>query len=174
MRSVAFVALGSVLLVLQAALGVLAPLGPWAPNPVLPIVMFLGVANDVPLVRGALASFALGYLLDSFSGSAMGLATFVMVACFLIARGAGLNLFMRGPALQGLTTFVFGLASGGAMLALRAIFEAPAPFPLDTVGHTALTLVAGAAITGLAGPPIFLLVRRIDGLVTRRREETPA
>jgi rod shape-determining protein MreD len=174
MRSAAFVLLGFLLLVVQAAVAVLMPLGEWAPNLVLPIVIFLGVANDVHVVKGALLSFVLGYLLDSFCGSAMGLSTFVIVACFLIARGAGLNLFMRGPALQGLTCFVFALIAGGGLLALRAIFEPPAPFPLDSATHTITSLVAGAASTAVAAPVIFALVRRIDGLVTRRREETPA
>lgn len=174
MRSAAFVLLGFSLLVVQAAVGVLLPLTEWAPNPILPIVIFLGVANDVHVVKGALLAFVLGYLLDSFSGSPMGLSTFVMVASFLIARGAGLNLFMRGPALQGLTTFVFSLIAGGCVLALRAIFEPPAPFPLDSATHTVVSLVAGAATTAVLGPPIFALVRRLDGLVTRRREETPA
>ncbi|MCB9596800.1 MAG: hypothetical protein H6719_29020 [Sandaracinaceae bacterium] len=174
MRTASFVLLGFSLLVVQAALGVLVPLGDWAPNLILPIVIYLGVANDVHVVRGAMLSFALGYLLDSFCGSPMGLSTFVMVASFLIARGAGLNLFMRGPALQGLTTFVFGLIAGGCVLALRAIFEPQAPFPLNDATQTILGLVAGAGTTALAGPPIFALVRRLDALVTRRREETPA
>lgn len=174
MRSAAFMLLGFGLLVLQAAAGVLLPLGDWAPNLVLPIVIFLGVTNDVHVVRGALLSFVLGYLLDTFCGSPMGLLTFVMVSTFLIVRGAGLNLFMRGPALQILTTFVFALIAGGTILALRAIFEPPAPFPLGDVTQTVASLSAGAATTAVAAPPIFAAIRRIDGLVTRRREETPA
>lgn len=174
MRTAAFILFGFVLLVLQGAVGVLIPLGEWSPNLMLPIVIYLGVSNDVHVVRGAILAFVLGYLLDIFCGINMGLQTFVMVASFLIARGAGLNLFMRGPLLQILTTFVFGLIAGGSILALRAIFEAPAPFALDGVGHTVYTLVAGAAATGLLAPPMFAAVRRIDGLVTRKREETPA
>lgn len=174
MRSAAFVLLGFALLVFQAAFGVLFPLGDWAPNLVLPIVVYLGVTNDVPVVRGAVLSFVLGYLLDSFCGSPMGLQTFVMVATFLIVRGAGLNLFMRGPALQIVAAFVFASISGGTILALRAIFEPPAPFPLGTALPTLRSLVAGAATTALVAPPLFTVIRRMDGLVTRRREETPA
>ena len=173
MRYLALVALGFALLVAQAALGVLMPLHEWAPNLMLPIVIYLGVTHDVQVARGAAASFVLGYLLDTFCGSPMGLQTFVMVASFLIARGAGLN-FTRGPLLQILTTFVFGLMAGGSILALRAIFEPPPPFPLDNVTDSLAALTAGAAVAAALAPPLFRIVRRVDGLVMRRREETAA
>ena len=174
MRNLAFVLLGFGILVLQAAVGVLLPLEDWAPNLLLPIVIYLGVAHDVHVVRGAALSFVLGYLLDSFCGTPMGLSTFVMVATFLIARGAGLNLFMRGPFFQIALTFAFGVVSGGAILALRAIFEPPAPFPLGAIRGTVVSLVAGAGVTAVLSPALFLGVRRLDALVTRRRDEASA
>jgi len=173
-RNLAFVLLGFLLLVQQAAVGVMVPLDEWAPNLLLPIVIYLGVAHDVHIVRGVSLAFVLGYLLDSFCGSPMGLQTFVMVATFLVARGAGLNLFMRGPLFQIALTFVFGVLAGGSILALRAIFEPPAPFPTGSVTDTVVALTAGAAITALLSPAIFLVVRRLDALVTRRREEAAA
>ena len=173
MRNLAFVAFGFGLLVAQAALGALLPLADWAPNLVLPVVIYLGVAPDVHVVRGAALAFVLGYLLDSFCGSPMGLQTFVMVATFLVARGAGLSLFMRGPAFQIAMTFVFAVLAGGSILALRAIFEPPAPFPVGSVSTTVLSLSAGAAVTAVLAPLLFGAVRRLDGLVTRRRDEAP-
>ncbi len=174
MRNAAFVALGFALLVFQAAIGALTPLGAWAPNLILPIVLYLGVTPDVHLVRGASLAFVLGYLLDSFCGSPMGLSTFVMVALLLVARGAGLNLFMRGLFFQILLTFGFAVLAGGAVLALRAIFEPPAPFPTGTVVETVYSLLAGAGVTALVSPLLFFGVRRMDALVTRRREEAAA
>jgi rod shape-determining protein MreD len=171
MRNAAFIALGFVLLVLQAATGTMIPLDEWAPNLMLPIVLYLGVSHDVHVVRGAALSFVLGYLLDSFCGSPIGLSTFVMVASFLVARGSGLNLFMRGPAFQIALTFVFGVLAGVSILALRAIFEPPAPFPIAIVWETIYALAAGSIVTAIVAPGIFVIVRRLDGLVTRRREE---
>ena len=52
MRNLAFVLLGFLLLVQQAAIGVMVPLDEWAPNLLLPIVFYLGVAHDVHIVRG--------------------------------------------------------------------------------------------------------------------------
>jgi rod shape-determining protein MreD len=170
-RNAAFILLGFGILVTQSALGVMMPLNEWAPNFLLPIVLYLGVSHDVHVVRGAALAFVLGYLLDSFCGSPMGLSTFVMVATFLVARGAGFNLFMRGPFSQIVLTFAFGVLAGGAVLALRAIFEPPAPFPIGTVMDTVFSLSAGAAVTAALSPLIFFVVRRLDALVTRRREE---
>ncbi len=174
MRNAAFVGLGFFLLVAQAALGALAPLNAWAPNLVLPIVLYLGVTPDVHIVRGAALSFVLGYFLDSFSGSPMGLSTFVMVALFMVARGTGVNLFMRGVLFQIVLTLGFAVLAGGAVLALRAIFEPPAPFPTGTVMETVYSLMAGAAVTAVIAPLLFFGARRMDALVTRRREEAAA
>jgi rod shape-determining protein MreD len=173
-RSAAFVLLGYALLIAQGAFGVTLPMSEWAPNLVLPIIIYLGVTHDVPIVRGAALSFALGYLLDSFCGSPMGLSTFVMVATFLVARGAGLNLFMRGPTFQIALTFAFAVLAGGSVLALRAIFEPPAPFPIEGITDTLRSLTAGALVTALLSPLVFFGVRRMDALVTRRREEAAA
>ena len=96
MRNLAFILLAFALLVFESALASLIPFESVAPNLLLPIVIYLGVTHDVHLVRGAALSFILGYLLDSFCGSPMGLSTFVMVATYLLARGAGLRLFARG------------------------------------------------------------------------------
>ena len=172
MRYAAYVLLGYALLIVQAAVGVLVPFNDWAPNLLLPLVIYLGVANDVQVVRGAALSFLLGYLLDVFCGSPMGLSTFVMVASFLIARGTGLNLFTRGTILQLVTTFAFAIVAGGMILALRGIFEPPAPFPIESVGDTLFALLAGSVTTALSAPPLFLTLRRLDSLLTRRREET--
>lgn len=174
MRTLALISLGFSFLVLQAAVDALISVHPFAPNLLLPMVIYLGVAQDVDLLRGAALSFALGYLLDSFCGSPMGLHTFVLVATYLVARGAGLSLFLRGPMFQIGLTFVVGLLSGGAILALRAIFEHPAPFPVGTASDTALSLLVPSCMTALASPLVFLAVRRIDGAASRREEGAPA
>lgn len=171
MRNAAFVLLGFLVLVLQSAVSTRVSLDVWSPNLLLPVVLYLGVSHDVHIVRGASLSFVLGYLLDSFSGSPMGLSTFVMVATFLVARGAGLNLLMRGTLFQIVLTFAFGVLAGGSVLALRAIFEPPAPFPITGLNGTLMTVGGGAAVTAVLAPAAFVAVRRLDALVSRRREE---
>lgn len=169
-RSAGVLLLGFGLLVLQSAAATVLSLHVLAPNLLLPIVIFLGVSPDVHIVRGAVISFVLGYLLDAFCGNLMSLQTFVLVATFMVARGAGLRLFLRGPLFQILLTFLVGMLAGGTILALRAIFESLSPFPAS-IWPTATSLVGASLLTALAAPLVFLAVRRIDTLVLRRREE---
>lgn len=171
MRNLLLIMLGFALLVLQAALGTLVSIHPLAPNLVLPMVIYLGVSHEVHILRGASISFVVGYLLDSFCGSPIGLHTFVLVATFMVARGAGIRLFLRGPLYQILLTFFVGLLQGGTILALRAIFERPAPFPDGDALSLTLSLVVPALITAIVSPPIFWAVQRIDRVATRRAEE---
>lgn len=193
LRNLAHIGFGFLLLVVQAAIAVRVPLHPLTPNLLLPIVIFLGVQQDVHVLRGAAISFLLGYLLDMFCGSPMGLSTFVLVATFMAARGAGIRLFLRGAPFQVGLVLIAALLAGGTALALRAIFSPPEAFPLEmpaaglvgdaiawisgrdelpigSVLSTVLTLLASALATALAAPPIFAIVRRIDALRARRRE----
>jgi rod shape-determining protein MreD len=169
-RNVALVLFGFALLVLETSITSRLSLHPFSPSPLLPIVIFLGVSPDVHIVRGAALSFVLGYLLDSFCGSPMGLMTFVLVATFMVARGAGLRLFMRGIPFQMGLTFVVTILSGGTVLALRAIFEKLSPFPVDTVWGTVGTLAGPALSTALVAPFVFTVVRRIESLAARKRD----
>lgn len=171
MRNVAFIALGFLILILQAAVSSLVPMRWLAPNLLLPVVIYLGVSHDIGIVRGAALSFVLGYLLDSFCGSPMGLQTFVMVATFMAARGAGLKFFLRGPLFQVGLTFGVGVGAGATVLALRAIFEPPSPFPVDEVWPTVVSLVVPALVTAIFSPIVFAVARRIDSALTRPREE---
>lgn len=171
MKSLTLVLLGFTLLVAETAFATLVPMHRYAPNLLLPIAIFLGVAPEVPVARGALVCFALGYLLDSFSGSLMGLQTLALVASFLVARGAGLRLFPQGAAFQILLTLVMALATGLATLALRGLFERTFTFELDEHGGT---LVRSSVVTALCAPFVFFLTRRILGAPSTRAEERRA
>ena len=168
MQNAALLLLGFALLVVQASATALVNVHPFSPNLLLPMVIYLGVSHDVGIVRGGMLAFVLGYLLDSFTGSPMGLHTFVLVATYMLARGAGLSLVLRGPLFQIGLTFGVSVIAGGTILALRAIFERPAAFEAGTVGDTALTLVAPALTTAALAPLVFFAVRSFEQLSTRR------
>ena len=162
MQSVGTVALGLCLLVAQAALPTLVPVTHYIPNLLLPIAIFLGVSPEVSLVRGSTICFVLGYLYDAFCGSPMGLQTFVLVASFMVARGAGLRLFPQGPAFQILLTAIMALLSGGTILALRAIFERPPPFPSSDAFSNLWTVVRYSLMTAILSPLVFAFTRRLE------------
>ena len=170
-HSLALIVVGFFLLAIQSSL-VSAFSLPWlAPNLVLPIVIMLGVSQEVHIVRGATVSFVLGFLLDGFCGNLMSLQTFVLVATFMLARGAGLRLFLRGPAFQVALTFLVAILNGGAILALRAIFAAPPNVPLNDLWPLVGTLLGSATTTAVLTPVIFRGVNALDALIRRRRED---
>jgi rod shape-determining protein MreD len=173
-KNAALLAFGFLLLVSQAALSTLVPIYAFAPNLVLPLVIYLGVTHEVHVVRGAVIAFVLGYLLDAFCGSPMGLHTFILVATFIVARFAGLRFLMRGVFFQAALTFIVALLDGGTILALRAIFEKSASWSAENVQSTALTLLIPAASTAFVAPLLFAAVRKIEGAFTRRRDEKAA
>ncbi|MFI5306293.1 MAG: rod shape-determining protein MreD [Polyangiales bacterium] len=172
MTSFLLIAFGFVLLVVEAAVATRVPIYGVAPNLVLPIAIYLGVSAEVELVRGALISFALGYLLDSFCGNPMGLQTFVLTASFMVARGAGLRLFPQGTLFQILLIFLMALAFSATVFALRAIFEQPqVPGLRTSAADTLSPLLWSAAATAFVSPAIFAVTRRIDSLGAPKREE---
>ncbi len=172
MSFVLLVGFGFLLLVLETAVATLVPMFSFAPNLLLPIVIYLGVSADVQIVRGALVSFALGYLLDSFCGNPMGLQTFVLTASFMVARGAGVRLFPQGPVFQILLTFLMAAAFGATVLALRAIFEQPSIPALSAgAGDTLQILLKSSASTALVSPLVFAGTRKVRTLGAGKREE---
>lgn len=172
MTSILVVLFGFGLLVFQASLGTLIPMHAFAPNLMLPIAIFLGVSPEVQIVRGAAISFVLGYLLDAFCGSPMGLQTFVLTASFMVARGAGIRLFPQGTVFQMLFTFLMALAFGATVLALRAIFEQPhLPMLGEAMAERSLFPFGAALATALVSPLVFAGTRRLLALSSKKREE---
>ncbi|MCA9600757.1 MAG: rod shape-determining protein MreD [Polyangiales bacterium] len=171
MRNTALIAFGFALLLLETSLAALLPLEPWWPMLVLPIVIYLGVAPDSNLLRGAAVSFVLGYLTDALSGSSMGPYTFVIVATYMLSRAVRLRLLLRGPLFQVLMTFVVTALAGGMILALRAIFERGDDFPVMDVTTAVYRDLAPAFTTAIASPFIFAAAQRIEELSGRRRDE---
>ena len=173
MASLGLLGLGLLLLIVQAVLATLVPLYAMAPNPLLPIVIYLGISSEVSIARGALLSFALGYMLDAFVGMPIGPYTFVLVAAFLGARSAGLRLFPRGAGFQAVLTFLISLVAGGTVLALLSMFDPRRSEPFATGGLRANLLVcAGSAVlTASLAPMLFSLVRRIEAWSRDAAEE---
>ena len=169
MRSLLLLGLGFSLLAAQAALGTLLPMHSFAPNLVLPIALALGVWPEVYIVRGASVCFGLGYLLDAFCGNSLGLQTFVLVALFMLARGAAVRLLPHGPMFIALFAFVMSVISSIAVLSLQAMFGKKSEIlTYDALG-TLRVVVQSALATALAAPPLFGVVRRIE---TRALQKT--
>jgi len=159
MRNTAFLAVGVALLIIQSNLyrliGRLQIAG-ITPSLLLPLVVFMGV-HEYSIARGAALAFLLGYLLDLFSASPIGLFTFITVATFVVARAAGVRLAAQTLLTKVALAFAFALLEGVLIIILTAIFGT------DTARPRALaTLVAPHAIgTALFAPLVFSLAERV-------------
>ncbi|MBN1654026.1 MAG: rod shape-determining protein MreD [Deltaproteobacteria bacterium] len=174
MISIAFISLGFALLVLQTATATLIETHTFSPNLLLPITIYVGVNQEIAIARGALIAFVLGYFLDAFCGSPMGLQTFISVATFMVARSAGIRLFLQGVLFQVILTFAISLIAGGTLLALQAIFRTVTPFPSADYPYSTRVLFQSSVVTALLTPFIFIALRKLTDWLTQRTDEGSA
>jgi rod shape-determining protein MreD len=159
MRNTAFVAVGVALLIVQSNLFRVIGRMQYAgitPSLLLPLIVFMGV-HEYSMARGAALSFLLGYLLDLFSASPMGLFTFITVATFVVARAAGVRLAAQTLLTKVALAFAFALVEGVLIVVLTAIFGT------DTARPRALALLVAphAVATALFAPLVFALAERV-------------
>lgn len=157
---------GIAMLMLQGFVAQVTGTEKLAPSFVLPVVLYMSV-GEFSLARGVSLAFVLGYFTDAFAGFSMGVWTFTLVSVFLLARAAGLKLFLHGVVFQILLTFVASFFVGVEMTALLMVFDRR---PLAVV--SALSVVAVQSIpTALFAPLVFALVRSLPGVATLKPEE---
>jgi hypothetical protein len=101
----------------------------------------------------------------------MSVHTFLTVATYLIVRGMGLRVFLRGPWFQVGLTFVASALFGLATTGVRSVFEAEAPFMVDGGSRLLLiSTVSTALMTAITAPLVFKAMRSIEDTATGRRE----
>ena len=162
MRNLSFLALCLVLLVLQSSLFVMFSFPPFEPQLLLPVAIYLGVSQNVRTVRGAALSFVIGYMVDIFCGSPMGIQTFVMVATFLVARLARFKILLRGPIFQVGLTFAIVALAGGITIVFRGIFEKTSLLPFPSAWVPLRTLFGSALATAVVAPLVTWVFRRTE------------
>lgn len=159
MRNSAFLALGLGLLIAQSQLYRL--LGPLhiagaTPSLLLPLIVFMGV-HEYSIARGAALAFLLGYLLDVFTASPVGLFTFITVATFVVSRAAGVRLAAQTFLTKIALAFAFGLVEGVLIVVLTAIFGNDPARPRSL----AFLVPAHAISTAVFAPLVFSLAERL-------------
>lgn len=157
--SIIIVLVAFALLLIQSAFSrVLAPY-PFSPYLGLPLVFALGTAPGVRVVRGAVTTFAIGYLCDLFTGNPLGLHTFVFVVGYLTAWLLGYLLTFRGIAFEMVLTFALTVLLGGLLEVIRGF--TPGGMGWNGVTLT-IALFASAFATAAVAPILFAVVRWID------------
>lgn len=137
-----------------------------SPSFVLPVVLYMSV-GEFSLARGVSLAFVLGYFTDAFAGFSMGVWTFTLVSVFLLARAAGLKLFLHGVVFQVLLTYVASFFVGVEMTGLLLVFDRRPLAVTAALGVVAIQSITTAAIA----PAVFALVRALPGVANHKPEE---
>lgn len=173
MRNAAVLAIGVALLLVQGnlfrVLG-FVPVAGLTPNLVLPLVLFLGV-HESSMARGALLSFALGYITDLFGSAPIGLFTFTSVAVWWLSRVAAVRLSAQTLPTQMVLAFLFALVESAIILTLLTIFGQDSQRPVEI----ARTVLPHAVSTAAFAPFVFRIAHKLhQGALAPRPGEARA
>ena len=168
MRIVALYAIATLIaLVLETTVPHWLPIGMLAPNLVLILAVDLGMRYHGAL--GALLAFAMGYAVDSFSGTHLGLNAFMLTLIYVIAYGLSRYLISTSTTIGVIIVFAGAILIGLANSAGNAGFEG-APGAVGIVPRLALQ----GAISALLTPLVFSIMgsgKRMVGLRARSVRE---
>jgi rod shape-determining protein MreD len=125
-------------------------------------VVHLGLSEGN--VDGSVAAAGTGYVLDVVTGAPKGLHTFLCVLLFVLVRGVGAAVDVRGRApfalLSGLGAAVLSV---GALLLTRFTSSPEAAPGVNLAGRILVEALATAAVA----PVVLALLRRVDLLFDR-------
>jgi rod shape-determining protein MreD len=154
-RAFAGIALAAVLaMLLQTAVFPIVPGLPVVPDLLLVLAVYLGIRY--PSAGGAVGAFLLGYFLDTFSGTVLGLQAFALTAAYLAVYLIARRLWMdRGLPVMAIS-FVGACVRAVALVAIGAMVAAPAPVWQHVVRYGLLEALAAALVT----PMVFAALRR--------------
>ena len=160
--AIAYAITACIALVLQTTVLHALTGGRVVPDLVLILCVYLGLHEHN--VGGATGAFLLGYLLDSFSGSLVGLNAFAMTAVYLVVYLISRRLWMDNPLTGVAMVFLAALLKGVAIVAALAAY-----LSIDRVSLGAAELLFAEALLAAALTPALFTVlqweRRVLGIV---------
>ena len=163
MRSAITLFVAYLLLILQSTVLELAPVHMAAPSLGLLVVLHVGLSPKWTVSSAAVVSFVTGYLFDLVSGAPQGVHAFVFVLMSLFANALSTRVAVQGIVLSAATSFVASLLAAALIVIVRAQVA-----PEGGYGGLRQAPVE-ALLTGIAGPMVLGLFRRIDGKVDSAR-----
>jgi len=123
--------------------------------------------NVAPAVGG---SIALGYLVDLISGSPPGLAALVLGLTSVIARAVQQRIYVRGATMTIAFSVFVSLVASVVAIVVRALYHVPSAALSLELRHVAYAAIA----TGVVGPVVWRIFRRIDAAYARTHRERDA
>ena len=123
--------------------------------------------NIAPAVGG---SVMLGYLVDLISGAPPGLIALVLGLTCVIARAVQQRIYVRGATMTIAFSAFVALVAGILAMFVRGIYHVPSAAITLELRHLAVVVVA----TGVIGPIVWRIFRRIDAAYARTHRERDA
>lgn len=163
MRSLLTLLVAYILLVLQSTVLELAPVRMAAPSLGLLVVLYVGVSGKWALSSASIVALCTGYLLDLVSGAPQGVHALVFILVCIFARALSTRVAVQGIVLSAAVAFVASLLASVLVIIVRARVTPEGGYgglkdaPLE------------ALLTGVAGPIVMGLLRRIDGKLEATR-----
>jgi len=125
---------------------------PVVPDLILVLAVYLGVRHQT--VVGVLASFGLGYFLDTFSGTLLGVNAFGVTAAYLAVQWIARHLWLqRGLPVVAIALFG-GVVRSVAGMTMEALVAGRAPVWQHLVGYG----LVGALLAAVLAPAVFAAV----------------
>ena len=160
-----FAVLTLIALAIQTTASRWLPLSALVPDLVLVLAVDLGLRH-----RRALApiiAFAMGYAMDAFSGSQLGVNTFAVTLTYLVAYEVGVHTSATGAEAGAVLAFVAVLIQSLGGFLISTQFRAP-----DQLGALLPAALLQAIVTAVIAPLVFRVtagLRRLLGLSQERR-----
>jgi cell shape-determining protein MreD len=123
--------------------------------------------NIAPAVGG---SVILGYLVDLISGAPPGLIALVLGLTCVIARAVQQRIYVRGATMTIAFSAFVALVAGIVAMFVRALYHVPSAAITIELRNLALVAVT----TGVIGPIVWRIFRRIDAAYARTHRERDA
>lgn len=166
-RVVSPLLIGIFFLILQTTLLSSFPIQRFRPDLLLIFTLYL--AFLFPPIFGGILAFFMGYLMDLFSGNALGFYTFSRPLVFFAAQFFKERFYLEGFSSQFLFAFTFGLLEGVLILMLMSILQAFSFLSLYPLFFT--SLLPQSFSTGLVTPLLFLLFQKGSSHLFRQPEK---
>jgi len=158
-----FAVLTLIALAIQTTASRWLPLSALVPDLVLVLAVDLGLRH-----RRALApiiAFAMGYAMDAFSGSQLGVNTFAVTLTYLLTYEVGVHFSVGGAEAGAVLVFIAVLIQSLGGFLISTQFREP--HQLGTLLPAALLQ---ATLTAVIAPPIFRLTARLRLILGLSRE----
>jgi rod shape-determining protein MreD len=160
-RAIAIVVAAVISMVLQTTLFPALLPASIVPNLILVLVVYLGMQQHG--VGGAIGAFLLGYFLDTFSGTLLGVNAFALTAVYMAVYLVARTLWTDGGFPAMAVVFAAACVHGAAALLITWMMESGAPLWEHALRYGLLE----AGVAALVAPAVFRFVgweQRLLGL----------